>query len=420
VNWAERSVIAVVLLVAGGAILVALNALGVGIPWLSDAVPQGRSFIDEERDLEPPDLPAVDDEAGLLAELRAGGPNGFGPDADGRIRGLPDEPAGEDEPVSAGAAAAAAESEEEAGSSRDPLVDQLKAKVDVKDPGQLLAFLMATFTPKGTKLSGEDLEFLFEALAVQEDWGVRNLLLAHLERIGGEEVTEGVLGFLKEAKDPASLNRALSALRSLNDEAAVTGIVQFLSETKNRRLREAAFKNLLATKNGAVATEPLLRVLDEARDPNLKRYALAALSQLGGEAGAQAILRFAVSSDPQERSLGLKSLRDVKSRAAVPALSASLGRYTDPRVQVQVLRSLGKIRDPRSVPAVTHVVAYGTNRGTRFEALRTLAQIGRAEAVPTLRQLAESDPDKSIRRGASRTISVIERAESRRAALNRR
>jgi len=418
VNWTERTFLGLVLLVGAGVILVTLSAVGVHIPYLSAA----RTEIGSEEtmwdDVPAPLVPPEEQESGLLAELRDG-PGFRGIGAPGAVAGS--TPAGiGDLPGAAGATAPGAGdegAEDDASGARkprDPLIDKLKATIDAKDPGALIAFLAAMTTPKGTKLSEEDLEYLFAALGEHEDFGLRNLLLMHLERIGGDGVTKGVLAFLAEEKNPAAIQRALATLGAQNDDASVAGLVAYMESAKNRRLREAAFQNLLRTKN-ASATDALLDILDHSQDRGLTRYALAAASQLGGQAGAEAVLRFASSSDPYERSIGLKSLRDVRSRDAVPALSQAVAGGSNTYVRQQAMRALARIRDPRSIATVSTVAANDPNRGLRHEAIRTLGSIGRSEAIPTLQSIAANDTNASIRRNAEKAITSIQKQEERRA-----
>ncbi len=414
-NWPERLFLGAVLLVAGAGILLALRAVGVPVPILAEHSPEAQPVsVRDDRSLELPPAAPPEEEPGLLEELGAGSPWAGGP-----LGGAGGDPAAGAASAAPGAGPGDAEgggAPEEAGgkkAGRDPLVDRLLAKVDLSDPGQVMAFLIATFTPRGTKLGEEDVDLLLKVLAEQKQFGLRNLLMAHLERIGGEKVTEGILAFLATDPDPASAARALHTLGVQKDERAVEGLVGFLAETKNRRLREAAFRNLLGTRNPA-ATGPLLDVLDRAQDPGLKRYALAALSQLGGEQGAEAVLRYATSPDPLERSLGQRSLRDLRSPAAVPVLTDALARGVDPPTTWQVIRALGRIRDVRAVEPLGRLALEETNRGLRIEAIKGLGQIGRAEAVPTLRSIAESDKNPAVRRMAERAIQAIRRQEARR------
>jgi len=415
-NLLERLILWGGLLAVGAVGLVVLVSLGVNIPFLPAFAPPGSLTVDEEPGgygLPPPDFPEDEEEPSLLAELSS--------------------PIGDPWAISKGSARADAGHEAFAAASResetapalnekviaalgrDPLVDQLKAGVDVTDAGQVLAFLMATFTAKGTKLGEEDLEFLLGALAEQEDYGLRNLLFAHLERIAGDGVTEGVLAFLAEEKNPASIGRALSVLRSQGDQAAVEGLVEFLATSKNRKLQDMAFKNLLGTKSDA-AVDPLLEVLRNTENKRTKQFALAALTQLGGAIGAEAVLGYAGSSDPFERKIGLGSLRDLKSPDAVPVLADGLGRSSDTGLRISVVRTLGRIRDPRAVDSVSHVALYGENRGIRMEAMKSLARIGSVDALPALNTIAETDANLSMVRSAQRTISYLEKVHAREAA----
>ena len=177
-NSTERIFLGLVLLVGLGVILFTLGALGVPIPFLSDGRAEHTETADEVwEDVPPPLLPPEEDE-GLLAELENGPGGRFrGLGDPGMVRdgGTPDRDVGP-----AAGPEGVPEGENKDGAGRDPLIDQLKAKVDPKDAGQLLGFLMAMTTPKGTKLSEEDIEFLFAALGEHDDFGVKNLLLMHM------------------------------------------------------------------------------------------------------------------------------------------------------------------------------------------------------------------------------------------------
>ncbi len=409
-NLLEKLFLICGLLAAGAVGVIALLAVGVEIPILSEQAGVARDPADEMADgigMPPPQFPEdEEDEPGLLAELSSvdgaawGGPGGA-------VAGL-DDASAEEAPLNDQVIAALG---------RDPLVDKMKAGLDVKDTGQVLAFLMATFTAKGTKLGEEDIEFLFTALGEQEDFGLRNLLFAHLQRIGGDTVTEGVLAFLGDEKNPAAIGRALSVLKAQGDEKAVEGLVNYLGSTKNRKLQDMAFKNLLGTKSDA-AVDPLLSVLRNTKNKRTRQYALAALTQLGGATGAEAVLSYAASSDPFERGIGTKSLRDLRNREAVPVLADSLGRSSDTVLRTNVVRTLGRIKDPRAVHSVSQVALYGENRSIRTEAIKSLAQIGSADALPALKTIVETDQNAGIRRNAARTISYIER-QARRVAAKR-
>lgn len=414
-NWRERLILGVVLLAGGAVVVAALHVIGVPLPLLRDRASPSFSEDADDEDPGPPPAPPRDepDEEGLLAEIgreSSPPPSRRSRPADGRpVPAGADAPEGEVDGAKEDSSGIA--DHESAGVGRDPLVDRLKAGVDPKDPGQLGAFLIATFTPRGTKLGPEDLPFLLEALAGTKDWGVRNLLLTHLERIG-TAATDGITAFLATNPDRAAAARAIQSLGTIADDAATAALVRILGESEDRRLRDQAFRDLLRTKNGS-GTDALLRTLDDARDPALKRYALAALSQLGGAAGAEAVLRYAQSSDPGERALGRKSLHDLRSPEAVPALADTLSRSNDRALRTDLLRTLGRLKDARAVNTVGRVLLSDPDRGLRLEAIRALAQIGGADAKPALATAASGDANATVRRAAERALAMLDRSSAR-------
>jgi HEAT repeat protein len=411
-NGTERLFLLLVLVVVGGGGLLALNAAGVPVPFLTTPSP---SVDRDPRDGLPPPTPDLAEEE-RLAELDAAGPAWDAellPEADWLADRAEEDGHLEGDDVARGDGANDADSKKV----RDPLVDQMKAGLDPEDPGQIMAFLIGTFTPNGTKLGEEDLDLLLKALTEQKDFGLRNLVMAHLERIGGETVTQGLLAFLQNDKDPASLTRAMNALKRQNDEAAVVGLVEFMADTKNGRLRDAAYRNILGTKNAA-ATEPLIDALGAmgADDTHFVRYAVSALSQIGGARGAEVVVSYAFSSDPTERGVGVRLLTNLRSPEAVPALSEALGTSRDAHLSVQVMRSLGQIGHESAIPSVSRVALYEESPGLRHVAMRSLAQIGSASAIPTLQQIVQTEENKGIQRAAERTITSIEKTEAKRAA----
>lgn len=411
-NWPERLLLGVVLLAGIAVVVAALHVIGVPLPLLPERAPPSFGSDGDAEDAGPPPAPPSDepDDEGLLAELHR----------DSEASSTPPFPASSASPGPVGEAEEEADEAGDpnripegasAGLGRDPLVDRWKAEVDPKDPGQLGAFLIATFTARGTKLGEDDLPFLLQALAETKDWGVRNLLLTHLERIGGA-ATEGIADFLATNPDRAGATRALQSLGTIGDDRATATLVRVLGETDDRRLREQAFRDLLRTKNGS-GTDALLRTLEDARDPAIERYALAALSQLGGASGAQAVLRYARSSDPAERALGRKSLRDLRSPEAVPALTDTLVRSGDRGLRTDVLRTLGRLKDTRATEAVGRVLLTDPDRGLRLEAVKTLVSIGGTEGKPALAAAATADANAAVRRAAERALTWIDRRNRR-------
>jgi HEAT repeat protein len=415
-NWLERFVFLGIVVAAGVVTLIALSATGVvHLPFLPSR--STADFDDGSPDARPLPPPLPDEEGGLLAEIRREGHAGSGggdrepasPPGAASPQD-PDRPPGGDAtpgtPVEGADPSAG-------GRTRDPIVDQLKKTVDLADPGQLLAFLIATFTPRGTKLGPEDLQLLLDGLSAQTDFGVRNLLFSHLERLGGEEAIRGILGFIGQEQNPQAVARGLQALGVMADDAAVLGLVDFLGDTPNPRLRDVAFQSLLASRSGA-GTDDLIALLSSTADPAVRRYSLAALSQLGGERGASAVLSFAASSDPAERAIGLKSLRDLSNPAAVPALSDALARGGAPDYRTEVIRALGRTRQPSAVTPILRSATSDPSPALRLEAIRVVAGIGGSDAVPTLSSIAAQDQHPGVRKAAERAILLIERREAAR------
>ena len=210
---------------------------------------------------------------------------------------------------------------------------------------------------------------VFSRLLRDEDFTVREEMLAALVKIGGPAVPElsRALGYA----DVHSRANLIDALAEIG-EPAVWALVEALryGDTKWK----AAWK---------------LRDIGEPAVPALAR----AFEDMNPAAGS--ILLEMAKYDYSGKS----------KPAVVAAFAGALKRFSA-QVQKEAARSLGEIGDKRAVPALVGAL-QDMDGNVRIEIVRALGKIGDKSALPALVGLAEKDPDESVRKAAKEVIRYM-------------
>lgn len=135
----------------------------------------------------------------------------------------------------------------------------------------------------------------------------------------------------------------------------------------------------------------------------------------GGAEALPLLLAQLRSGDPDFRDLALRTARDVRDPALVPAFIAELDRLPPPQ-QAAVLSVLVDRNNPAAVSAIEARAAFG-DANVRVAALRALSQIGRASSVPILLQAAGSAGAEPVAEAALFSLARIKVAEADAALL---
>jgi len=186
------------------------------------------------------------------------------------------------------------------------------------------------------------------------------------------DVVAGALEALGSVGDAADLRRAASFVGHQDERIAATA-TNTLSELASRHvdaaralLRDAGTEDPLAlgcVLLGAIAsTRPLenedLRLLERAlahADPNVRRAAIDALAQAGGEAAADAVV-FALADE--EHEVQLAAVRALGRLGRAEPLVGIVADTRDPVLTATALRALGDADPDRALSAARPLVAH--------------------------------------------------------------
>lgn len=250
-----------------------------------------------------------------------------------------------------------------------------------------------------------------------------NALIGVVHSLGLRRDAAAVPALEKLAGD-ASSAAAPAALLALG-RIATPGAGLILGATLARgtpELRAAAAEGLLfvAAQDAAEGRTGLARQRYEAvRGAGvplpLRLTATRGAILTGGADALPLLLAQLRAGDPDFRDLALRTARDVRDPALVPAFIAELDRLSPPQ-QAAVLSVLVDRNDPAAVTAIEARAAAG-DANVRVAALRALSRIGRASSVPILLQAAGANGADLVVEAALFSLARLKVAETDAALL---
>ncbi len=260
-----------------------------------------------------------------------------------------------------------------------------------------------------------------------------DLLAFLVNRIGGPEGAsqEALLAILgcggpaaiamiverMDAADSLPVRRELCRLLAEMGEQALPAILELMNDRRWYILRN------LAAVLGVIASPLALAELQQCRrhsDVRVAKEAIRSMARIGGLDAEKAIIEVLSEKRTELLSQALFSLGAMKSRAALPELSAILVRdnlllRTLP-LKLDVLSALAMIADRSVLPLLTelllsrHLVAR-----SRWERFKTaiavcLGKLGDPRALPALRELSDSAGEAG--QACRDAVTAIERNRS--------
>ena len=286
------------------------------------------------------------------------------------------------------------------------------------------------------------LDHLLEAILTKGDPGQALVLLEELTGLCQFQETStpwreaALQGLHKRLSDPAALRKVVEQLHNATSEqmlkeiipfleaggeAACRILVQVLGEEPDRKRRGRLIEAIRGL--GAPALPALYEGLDSPAW-YLVRNTLNLLGDLGDAGALSEVERCLGHPDQRVKRAAVRTLWKVCGPAAVPNL-LGLIPSADPETQAEIIFALGQLRSKQAVPTLS---AYALDRrrseNLRTRAAETLGQIGDPEAVPALRELASrkgriftSAEPPQIRVAAFRSLLSLATAEAQAAAI---
>ena len=161
----------------------------------------------------------------------------------------------------------------------------------------------------------------------------------------------------------------------------------------------------LAAMGGAAM--PILRRALGRKEPPARYWAIAALSSIGTDEAAQAILPLLDDPSALVRSVAVWHLGGWIDRPAVRARVLAKLEDDSPQVRGWVMRLIQTKRVREALPAVRQQLKSPVPE-VRYDALHTVAVLAGAEALGDLARALREDEAALVREGALRCTTVIE------------
>lgn len=240
---------------------------------------------------------------------------------------------------------------------------------------------------------------------------VRAAVARSLGRAGDARAIVPLIGKVQDAV-PEVRAAVARALGELKDERASGALMLALQDASTAVRIEALVA--LGAIGSADATLAILALLDAtttgSRGAAARSSAVwgAALGALGRVASPEAIARLIAelpNDPPGEAATPARDALVGAGHAAVPALTAALGRSPSPALAIGAARALAIIAasgpDRADVPVAAEAITRAMQQGSlpQVEALGALAELGSSDALVAVLQLID-DRDPSVRRSA--------------------
>ncbi|MFN3650533.1 MAG: HEAT repeat domain-containing protein [Armatimonadota bacterium] len=174
--------------------------------------------------------------------------------------------------------------------------------------------------------------------------------------------------------------------------------------------QRAAVARLLGERGDPAAVPPLLSALRDSQE-RVRRAALDALCELGGEEVATALAQALLAVDSERmwtRTLCAEGLARLKAAETLPQLLKALDDPY-PHVRAAAARAVGQLGDASVVPRLSRLL--GDLLWVRVQAVHALADAGGEAAVPALQPLL-TDPDFQLRYAAAAALGQVGDARS--------
>ena len=208
--------------------------------------------------------------------------------------------------------------------------------------------------------------------------------------------------------------RALNTLLVRLGEPALPSILEHLGDSRWYIVRN------LAAVLGAIGSGHAVPELSQCLrhpDARVAKEAIRSLAMIGGTEAEQAIIGLLGEGNPELLPQAITSLGAMKSRGALPWLTATLARddlllQTLPQ-KLETLAAIGMIGDRSVVPLLNeillgrHIVARGRWLKLRVAVAACLGKLGDPNALPALRKTGDSEGE--LGQACREAIEAIER-----------
>jgi HEAT repeat protein len=274
------------------------------------------------------------------------------------------------------------------------------------DPDKLRLFLVSTMTGRGTELGEAEAAVLLRTLGEIDHPGLQGAILMHLERVGGDGITEGLVDFLASKPSRGVVARTFESLSRIRSPAAISALIGAMADPDLGRSRRDAAEALARTRSD-LAVAPLAAALGES-DRGTRQLAATTLARIGGPDSYRALLDHAMRGDAGDRAYARRLIeRSTRGPATVSVFGPSLATSRDPALRITVARTLGRSRDPRAERPLLRSARSDAEPRVRAEAVLALGRLGSRTSAADVEVIAEQDTSTLVRRAAKRALRQL-------------
>jgi HEAT repeat protein len=256
---------------------------------------------------------------------------------------------------------------------------------------------------------------LFDALAQARYEPLHYTIVALLGNIGHPQAVDGLLELLHH-EDPYLATRAIIALGNIADARAVSPLLELLANDMGDR---TAIVNALGAigdpraidplidimrrvhlavlgsppralaKIGHAAVAPLIDVLSQDTNLNVRVGALSALREIADPASLDVLLQAAINEEADIRWGAVVALGDIQDERSVNALINVLKNESAIQVRRYATSSLGRLKDSRALPVLIEIIHSDDSEAVRWMAADALGSLGGEQAQGVLLSLLD-------------------------------
>ncbi len=229
--------------------------------------------------------------------------------------------------------------------------------------------------------------YLVELLEWSEDENIKRSVATALSEHSSWEITGELADVLNSSSSIPTTVYAIRTLAEINAREATPRITDLLQ-------RECI--------------PSLSKILNETKDSSLKRNAVYALGEIGGEEANLMLIDILESKDRRDYGLKYATVRVLGEKGGeevVPPLTKIIKETKDDYTKIQAVTALGEINNREysslaaetlnleSLPYLREIISSSKKRSLKRSAISALGRVGNSDDLPLLEEIARKEPN---------------------------
>jgi len=229
--------------------------------------------------------------------------------------------------------------------------------------------------------------YLVKLLEWSEDENIKHSVATALSEHSSWEITGELADVLNSSSSNPTTVYAIRTLAEINAREATPRITDLLQ-------RECI--------------PSLSKILNETKDSSLKRNAVYALGEIGGEEANLMLVDILESKDRRDYGLKYATVRVLGEKGGeevVPPLTKIIKETKDDYIKIQAVTALGEINNRaysslaaetlnlESLPYLREIISSSKKRSLKRSAISALGRVGNSDDLPLLEEIARKEPN---------------------------